>query len=154
MDPLSITASVVGLTATCVQTAKALNALKQKFVKAKLTIGAICTEATVISASLSQLQSSMLRDQEGFGNKVNERPELESALDTALTGCLIVFDVLQDEIRKLSLSSDDATDQLRMTSKAKYLWNESTMQDLLRQLRGLEAALTLLLQLLTTSVVS
>ena len=53
MDPLSIPAAVVGLTATSIQTGKSLHNIKDKFQGAALTIGAICTETTIISASIS-----------------------------------------------------------------------------------------------------
>ena len=104
MDPLSITASVVGLTSICVQTAKALRDIKDKFQGATLTVSAICTETTIISASLSRIQSSLLGSPDEISDKLRERPDLEATLDNALTGCYLVFDVLQAEIQKFTES--------------------------------------------------
>lgn len=149
MDPLSISASVAGLTASCVQTAKALHDLKDKFDNANLTISAICTETTLISASMSRIQSHLLRDPESVSDKLHSQPSLESTLDQALTGCYLVFDVLQSEVSKLTESAllDPSVD-LRFTAKVRYMWSENTMKDILTQMRGLQTALTLLLQLL------
>ena len=152
MDPFFITSSVVGLTATCVQTAKALHDIRNKFQTANLTISAICTETTVISASLSQLQSSMLINTEGLSKKLKERPEFEATLDNALTGCYVVFDVLQAEIRKYTEISHFGSSDIGFRAKIRYVWNESTMQEILTQMRGLQTALSLLLQLLGSYV--
>ena len=81
MDPLSITSSVVGLTATCVKTAKKLHDLKDKYQNANLTISAICTESTIISASLSRIQSSILDSPNALSDKLNAQPDLEATLD-------------------------------------------------------------------------
>ena len=154
MDPLSITSSVVGLTAICVQTAKALNDIKGKFQNAGLTIAAICTETTIVSASLARIQSSVLGNPDGLSEKLGARPDLEATLDHALIGCYVVFDVLQTEVQKLTESAQSSAVDLSFRAKLRYLWNESTMQDILTQIRGLQTALTLLLQLLGAYVSS
>jgi hypothetical protein len=121
MDPLSITASVVGLTATCVQTARALGDLKDKFQNAGITIAAICTETTIISASLSRIQSSMLGSPTGLSDKLSARPDLEATLDHALTGCYVVFDVLQAEIQKLTESAQSGSSDFGLKTKLRYV---------------------------------
>ena len=148
MDPLSITSSVVGLTATCVKTAKKLHDLKDKYQNANLTISAICTESTIISASLSRIQSSILDSPNALSDKLSAQPDLEATLDQALTGCYVVFDVLQDEVEKLTESAQNGSSNLPFTAKVRYLWNENTMRDIREQLRGLQQALVLLLQVL------
>ncbi|KAI1200447.1 Dbl homology domain-containing protein [Nemania serpens] len=153
MDPLSITTTVIGLTATCLQTAKALNDIKDKYQNAQLTISAIVTEATIISASLSRIQTLIL----GHVDDVNEklkRPDLETTLDIALTGCFVVFNVLETEVRKLTEVPGAQEQGLGAMAKIRFMWSESTMQDLLRQIRGLQTALILLLQLLETESIA
>ncbi|KAL4953868.1 Dbl homology domain-containing protein [Aspergillus filifer] len=141
MDPLSISASVAGLTASCVQTAKALHDLKDKFDNTNLTISAICTETTLIFTSMSHIQSRILQDPSSVSAKLQNQSSLESTLDQSLTSCYIVFDVLQTELSKLTES------QLSNYSGSLELgWG--TMKDILGQMRGLQSALTLLIQLL------
>ena len=148
MDPLSITANVVGLTAKCVQTAKALNDLREKYKHANMTITAICTESTIISASLSNIQNSMLSSPDALSAKLESRPDLESTLDSALTGCFVVFDVLEAEVLRLTGRAVSESTEFSFKTKAQYLWNEKSMQEILGQIRGLQTALTLLLQVL------
>ncbi|KAL8904651.1 MAG: hypothetical protein Q9171_006972 [Xanthocarpia ochracea] len=148
MDPLTITASVVGLTSICVQTAKALRDIKDKFQGASLTVSAICTETTIISASLSRIQSSLLGSPDEISDKLRERPDLEATLDNALTGCYLVFDVLQAEIQKFAEYQHSELLNPGLRAKLRYVWNETAMQDILTQMRGLQTALALLLHLL------
>jgi hypothetical protein len=150
MDPLSITAAVVGLTATGIQAAKGLQDIKDKFQGAALTIAAICTETTIISASLSQIQSSLLGNRDKIADNLSKRPDLEATLDQALTGCFVVFDVLQAEVGKLTEACQTNVLDISWKVKLRFVWNESTMQDILTQLRGMQTALSLLLQLLGT----
>jgi hypothetical protein len=92
----------------------------------------------------------MLSDSTNLGEKLQES-NLSSTLDAALTGCYVVFDVLQSEINKLIDMNDIANPvPLNFKGKTKLIWNESLMQELLGQLRGLQTSLTLLLQLFTT----
>lgn len=92
----------------------------------------------VISASLSQIQNYLLRDD------LSSKPELRKAFDTALTGCMTVYGCLDVEVQRLQNKVEDGT--LGWKDKAKYLWNEADMEQLLIQIRGQQTALTLLLQ--------
>ncbi|CAI7611169.1 unnamed protein product [Penicillium pancosmium] len=155
MDPLSISASVAGLTASCLQTAKALRDLKDKFDNANLTISAICTETTLISASMSHIQSCILKDPDAVSDKLQSHPSLESTLDQALTGCYVVFDILESEILRLTESEvlQNSVD-LKFTAKLRYVWSESTMKELLGQMRGLQTALGFIMQLLGVGTIT
>lgn len=105
-------------------------------------ISAIYSESTIISASLGHIQSLVLKSPDAISSSLQSRPELDSAFDTALTGCMLVFSVLDDEIQRLNQNPNDP--KRRMV----YLWKEDTMKELLQQLRGQQTALTLLVQAL------
>jgi len=147
MDPLSITATVVGLTAKCMQTAKSLNDLRNTYQYGQTTISAICAETTTISTSLSHLQALMLQNQEIVSSRFLGKHEIQGAFDTILTGCMLVYAALDDEVLQMK-GAGDGFRRLGFRAKTKYVWNESMMQSLLAQLRGQQSAMTLLLQLL------
>lgn len=96
----------------------------------------------------------MLGNPDGLSTKLQQRPDLESTLVQSLTGCYVIFDVLQAEVQKLIESSQPGSSEFGLRAKLRYVWSESTMQDILTQIRGLQTALTLLLQVLGTCVVS
>lgn len=146
MDPLSITASVTALTSSCLKTAKAIGDLREKFKYAQTTISALYAESTVICASLSQIQNLVLCRPEALRSQMRERSDLIATFDIAVTGCMVIYAILDDEIQGV-LSSYSDTD-MGWVDKAKFLWKEDFMRDLLQQLRGQQHAIALLIQTL------
>ena len=66
---------------------------------------------------------------------------------------MFVFGALQDEIFKFREAEViDGPPELSLRGKLRYVWNEDNMKGLLAQLRGIQTALSLLLQLLGTYV--
>ncbi|KAF2808025.1 uncharacterized protein BDZ99DRAFT_522623 [Mytilinidion resinicola] len=147
MDPLTITAAVLKITAVGVRTATALNALRGHYKNASITIGSLCSETTIIGASLSQVQTLFLQDINGRSDQIKSRPDLVATFDIALTGCMVVFSCLDEEVRNLTMGTMDAK-SVNWKKRARAVWKEDTMRELLSQIRGQQTALTLLVQLL------
>jgi hypothetical protein len=72
--------------------------------------------------------------------------DCRSTFDSVLTGCLIVFSVLDDELRKLSPWDEEPP--MSWLQRLNVLWNEQIMVDVLEQMRGQHGALGLLVQIL------
>jgi hypothetical protein len=142
-EPISITAAVLAVSDRCLSTARAISALRHKFKNAQITISAIHSESTVISASLSLIYNLIQRDPEALRSNFATRPELEGAFDTALTGCTLIFTVLDDEIQKLHVDGE-----LGIGGRVRVIWKDETMKELLQQIRGQQSALLLLTQAL------
>ena len=105
----------------------------------------MCSEASVISASLSQIQTLLLDKREST-EFFESRPELANVLDISLTGCNVVLSCLDEEIRRLSSTPLQAIG--RITNRARLVWNSDKLRDLLDSLRGQQTAINLLIQLL------
>ncbi|PQE05958.1 camk camkl kin4 kinase protein [Rutstroemia sp. NJR-2017a BBW] len=151
MDPLSIASIVVKLAATFLSTAKALSAIRSDYKDAPISIVSICSEAAVISACLSRLQMIVCEKQD-LVQTLESMTELNYALDVALTGCVVLFSCLDDEIRNItSDSSPTAAGAIRWKGKAKLVWNHEKLRDLLDGLRGQQVAIDLLIQLVQLS---
>jgi len=105
----------------------------------------ISSETTVISACLSHLQTIICRKQD-FVQELDSRPELAHTLDGALTGCMVLFSCLDEEVRKITASSSQ-TGALAWKGRAKAVWNHERLRDLLDALRGQQIAINLLIQL-------
>ncbi|KAF2495122.1 hypothetical protein BU16DRAFT_527008 [Lophium mytilinum] len=147
MDPLTITAAVLKITAVGVSSAKALSSLRGQYKHASLTIGSLCSETTIVSASLSQIQTLFLQDINSRSEQIKSRPDIVATFDIALTGCMVVFSCLDEEVRNLTMGTMDAK-SVNWKKKARVIWKEDTMRELLSQIRGQQTALTLLIQLL------
>ncbi|CAO2656784.1 Nn.00g055870.m01.CDS01 [Neocucurbitaria sp. VM-36] len=152
MDPLSLTASILAITTTCLKSAHLLDSLREKYKHAQMTITALCAEATVISASLSQIQSLILGNSGAIITQLRPRSEVLATFDSALTGCAVVLAVLDDEIAALISEGQDG--EMSWTQKAKIIWKDGVMKDLLLQLRGQSAAIGLLIQALQVESIS
>jgi hypothetical protein len=146
MDPLSIVAVVAQLTTTCVTTVKRLYDLREKYKNTPVVIVAICSESTVISASLAQIQSLLLQRHD-FTDIWKSHTELPTVLDQAVTGVIVIFNLLDAEIRRITAETSDPS-RIQWRSRLRMLWNESQLNDLLSSIRGQQTAITLLIQLL------
>ncbi|KAF2252440.1 hypothetical protein BU26DRAFT_502909 [Trematosphaeria pertusa] len=147
MDPLTITSTVIAISARCVRTARALYDLRGKYRDASMTITAIYSESTVISTSLAHIQGLCTRNPDALRSTLLERPELEATFDQALTGCVLVYSVLDDEVQRLyvAIEKDGLAGSM---GRIKLIWKEDAMRDVLVQIRGQQAALGLLIQAL------
>jgi hypothetical protein len=81
--------------------AQQLYELRGHFKDAELTIVSICSETTIISASLSQIQHLSLR-RTSLQHMLESRADLAGALDTALIGYAVLFSGLQKETQTMN----------------------------------------------------
>lgn len=112
--------------------------MRERFDQAASLITAIYTESMVIAASLSQIQSLLQ------GTTLQSKPELRNTLDRALTGCWVVYQSLDEEVRDLADKGD--VDDLRKRDRAHFLVKEANFKELLQQIQGQQSALGLLIQ--------
>ncbi|KAF2119043.1 hypothetical protein BDV96DRAFT_568953 [Lophiotrema nucula] len=147
MDPLAITTTVISISARCVRSARALYELCGKYKDASMTITAIYSETTVISTSLAHIQALCTKNPDALRSTLSERSDLEHTFDQALTGCVLVYSVIDDEVQRLysGIGTEGMTGAM---SKMKLLWKEDAMKDVLVQIRGQQQALSLLIQAL------
>ena len=74
--------------------------------------------------------------------------DLLTTFDTALTGCMVVFTCLDQEIQKLSAPSSSSQSKLTWRVRARLLWKEDKMKEYLSLIRGQQTSLSFLIQLL------
>jgi hypothetical protein len=125
----------------CVKSAKVIRDTQAAYENAPVIIASISSETSVLCLSLSHLQA-MLLSRHDMPNLLDQRPEFALALDTALTGCTVVFRCLDKEFQKFSSAASPS-----FKDKGRLVWNQDTFRELLDALRGQQIALNLLLQL-------
>ncbi|KAM5352791.1 hypothetical protein ACJ41O_005513 [Fusarium nematophilum] len=142
----------VTLTATCLGTCKKLSDLAGSYEDVPVVIAMICSESTVISIALSQLQMHILKRQD-LSQAWASRSEVLMAFETALTGCMVVFSCLEAETRQLQLQTSKPTG-LRVWTKLRFMWNQDRLKELLGALRGQQTSINFLLQVLEIDTLS
>lgn len=138
------------ITGICLSTAKTLYDIRSKYTDAPTNLVVLCSETTVISASLSYLQAIVCQKQE-LVQTLDSRPELAHTLDTALIGCMVLFSCLEEETSKITATSSK-TGTMSWKGKARVIWNHDKLQELLEGLRGQQLAINLLIQLVQVLV--
>ncbi|KAI8722668.1 LIM zinc-binding domain-containing protein [Fusarium sp. LHS14.1] len=152
MDPLSIAASVAALSTTCLNTCKKLSDLAGNYQDVPVVIGMICSETTIISIALSELQKNILQRQD-LSQAWASRTDILAAFETALTGCMIVFSCLEAETRQLRSQTLNSSG-MRVWAKLKFLWNQDRLKELLSALRGQQSSINFLIQVLGINTLS
>ena len=79
--------------------------------------------------------------------------DMPVVLDQALTGCMVIFSCLEKEIQRITTGAPEPS-RIRWRPRARMVWNESHLNDLLSSLRGQQTAITLLIQLLQMSTLT
>ncbi|XPS76059.1 hypothetical protein M3J07_008119 [Ascochyta lentis] len=138
MEPVSAVFGIMAALPQCIQSAKELYDLRERYKDASILITAIYSESMVIAASLSQVQNLLQHD------ALLQKPQLLETFDRALTGCRVVYGCLQEEVRDLAAKAERS--DLKFKDRAKFLWKEDTFKELLTQIRGQQSALSLLIQ--------
>jgi hypothetical protein len=110
-----------------------------------MTVVTISSEITVISASLSHLQMIICPKQD-FVRTLDSRPELAHTLDTALIGCMVIFSCLDEEIRDITAKISQRG-ALSWKGKAKVVWDDAKLREMLDSLRGQQNTINFLIQL-------
>ncbi|KAM0426281.1 hypothetical protein ACHAPT_008321 [Fusarium lateritium] len=110
----------------------------------------ICSESTVISIALSELQMRILR-RDDLSQAWASRTDVLVAFETALTGCMVVFSCLEAETRQLQLQNSA---RMGVWAKIRFMWNQDRLKDLLTALRGQQTSISFLLNILETEALS
>ncbi|KAF2001314.1 hypothetical protein P154DRAFT_619347 [Amniculicola lignicola CBS 123094] len=147
MDPLSITAAVLGITTKCFSAAKALNDIRNAFQNAPVTLTSLCSETTIIAASLSRIQSLLLQDVAVTSNTFATRREVRETFDSTLTSCVVIGSCLEEHVKNITRHIL-AGKKSNWKARFKTVWNADEIEQLLGQIRGQQLAINLLISLL------
>jgi hypothetical protein len=147
VEPIGLIGTVFGVIGLSAQVAKQLNDIRSQYKFANSTLSAISSECNVISAALQQIQALVTQQRGEVSSKLGPNSSMSNAFDTALQGCEATLTVLDLECAKLGAEMRKGGVSLLMSRsvKLKFVWKESTMKDLLLQLRSQHAALNLLI---------
>jgi hypothetical protein len=145
MDPFSLAASVGSLCGACIFTVKRLGAAAGKFKDASKILQEVYSEAKIITISLSQLQTTLVSDANKILAQALLAPDIQNALDIALTGCSVTLSCIENEICSLT-GEVDADQKLNFADRAKVVWKDDKFKELLQQLSRLHNAIAILQQ--------
>lgn len=87
-----------------------------------------------------------------MGTRFAHQKGLRDTFDAALAGCALVFSCLDEEVRRLMQGVGEG-ERVRRGARAKFLWKEDKMRELLLSMRGQHSTIMSLVQCLQMFVV-
>ena len=138
MDPLSVSASIIGITTAAVQISRLLKIFVDGTPQVSTAARAVLMEDTGIYACLHQLQDFLL----GHGESGRSRRSLiliEQVI-VVFTDCVSVFSELEQILEGLKTG-----EQMRVIDRIKWAGKEATISRILARLQASKASLNLML---------
>ncbi|KAF2430875.1 hypothetical protein EJ08DRAFT_660546 [Tothia fuscella] len=132
-EPFSLAVNVVQIIGACAATIQKIDHLIKQYRDAAKKLESLASEAELGKALLGQLDRLLTDKLSFFAGKLQNDPDLKSAIDRTLTGCWTVFLLLHKELGKLT--PEGGTDA-SVIKKIRLLFNDEIIQDYRSQIRG------------------
>ena len=142
MDPLSVSASVIGITAAAVQASRILKRFIDGASNAPTSARGVLMEITGINACLHQLQGFLLGNEEA--EKVRRSLIMIEQVVVIFTDCVSTFSELEQTLESLQIG-----EHIRVIDRLKWSSKETTISKLLARLQSSKTSLNLMLTILT-----
>lgn len=143
MDPLSVTASIVGLIAAASKITSLLFEITNNLNDAPSLMRHVMNEVQCINSAICSLQAFLWREAHGSKPPEGEAMILIDHLVITLTGCVCTFSELEVEINALK-----SMDGERYIDRVKWAIKQPTVSQLLQRLQNHKSSLVLMLNIL------
>jgi hypothetical protein len=96
-----------------------------------------------------QLRMMLQRGSPNFKSQL-ARPEIATPLKLALEGSVLTYSLLDHELGKFGLNNLDDIGQINLgrRARARVVWNDGLMNDILQRLSEIQTSLSMLFQIL------
>ena len=142
MDPLSVSASIVGLITAAVQVSRLLHTLADNADGSPASVQEVLAEVTDIRVCLDQLQSLILEEEDI--QRSRKSLIMVEQLVVVLTNCVSIFSELEQTLEMTRVDQP-----LKVLDRLKWMSKESTITRILLRLQTSKASLNLVLTTLT-----
>ena len=149
MDPFSICIAVAPLVISSAKLIMLISAVRDSYNSAPITLTATMTECKIIHITLSKIQGLVYKNENDLSSSLTAQVTLQEAFDDALTGCRMTLAALNLELEKLAEPKKPKNElDIGFKAKARLVWKEDIMKQLLDQTRAQMLSLRCLVQVL------
>lgn len=114
-----------------------ISAVRESYINALTTLTATLTECKIIHITLSNIQGLAYKNETDLSLRLAAQAPLRDAFDGALTGCRMTLAALNLELDKLAEPKRPMNLlDIGFKAKARLVWKEDIMKQLLDQTRG------------------
>lgn len=142
MDPLSISASIIGITVAAGQISRLLRTFIDGATEASASARGLLIEVSGIYACLQQLQGFLLGNEEAARSR-RSLIMIEQVV-IVFTDCVSIFSELEQTLESLKTG-----EHMRVLDRLKWSSKESTISKLLARLQSSKTSLNFMLTILT-----
>ena len=142
MDPLSISASIVGITTAAVQVSRLMKPFIDGATKAPTSARSVLMEVTGIYACLNQLQGFLIGSEEAA--KSRRSLIMIDQVIIVFTDCVSIFSELEQTLESLKTG-----EHMRLMDRMKWASKEATISKIITRLQASKASLNFMLTILT-----
>lgn len=141
--------AVASLVLSSTKLAMLISAVRDSYQNAPTTLTATLTECKIIHIALFKIQELIYQSESDLSSRLKAQAPLREAFDGALTGCRMTLSVLNFELDKLVEPKKDTNSvEIGFQVKARLVWKEDIMKQLLDQTRGQMSSLRHLIEIL------
>lgn len=149
MDPFKISMAVAPLVVSSTKLAMLMSAVRDSYKTAPTTLTATLTECKIIHIALFKIQELVYQNETDLSSRLKAQAPLREAIDGALTGCRMTLSALNLELDKLVEPKKGRNSlEIGFQAKARLVWKEDIMKQLLDQTRGQMSSLRHLIEIL------
>lgn len=155
MDPFTISMAIAPLVLSSAKLIMLISVIRDSYISAPTTLTATLTECKIIHITLSKIQGLVYKNETDLSSRLTAQAPLREAFDGALTGCRMTLAALNLELDKLAEPKKplDPLD-IGFKAKARLVWKEDIMKQLLDQTRGQMLSLRCLIELLESETLA
>lgn len=141
MDPLSVSASIIGITTAAIQVSRLLKSFIDGTNGASTSARGVLTEVTGINACLHQLQGFLLGNEEAARSR-RSLIMIEQVI-IVFTDCVSIFSELEQTLESLKTG-----EHMRLIDRAKWASKEAAISKILVRLQASKMSLNFMLTIL------
>jgi hypothetical protein len=150
MEAFSCAAAAASLARNILSTIKGIDTICEKYKDAHNSLGFLKTEVTTISLSVQRIRFILDQPPGHLQAQVDGTPELKETFAAAFAACELIICRLAQDIEgfQTSIGATDPAPLGRLIGRAKFVWKEDSLRDLLQALRGQNESIMFLVQCL------
>ncbi|MCJ1347402.1 hypothetical protein MMC31_005627 [Peltigera leucophlebia] len=149
MDPITISMAVAPLVLSSTKLAILISAVRDSYKNAPTTLTATLAKCKIIHIALFKIQELVYKNEADLSLRLKAQAPLREAFDGALTGCRMTLAAINLELDKLVEPKKGANSmEIGFQAKARLVWKEDVMKQLLDQTRGQMSSLRHLIEIL------
>jgi hypothetical protein len=146
LDPLAIATGVGSLIGNVSSIITTCNNYRQQYGTSSVALKGIIDECEFMKAALARAVNLFDVNQQRYRG----REEIVNDFQIRLAGCERVVDVLEEELTSLWPEEARPGNEPSRRIRARFVWNEAKIQEIVRQLRGQRDGLTFMVSILQT----